>query len=99
MRGAVIAYPKCQAVLVRNHGIYVWGETWEKAKTQSECLHYLMTAAWELRPPGVGLSAGGDFLDMPSINLGVVSSYVSVPSLGHSYLKNGASALEKGNID
>ena len=34
-------YPKCNAVLVRRHGIYCWGDTWEQAKTQCESFDYL----------------------------------------------------------
>lgn len=26
-------YPGSTAILVRRHGIYVWGDTWQKAKT------------------------------------------------------------------
>lgn len=28
---AIEAYPKTTAVLVRNHGVYIWGETWISA--------------------------------------------------------------------
>ncbi|KAH8518625.1 hypothetical protein H0E87_000464 [Populus deltoides] len=31
---AIEAYPKTTAVLVRNHGIYIWGDSWISAKTQ-----------------------------------------------------------------
>lgn len=41
---AIIAYPRSNAVLVRNHGVYIWGATWEKAKIHAECYHYLFEA-------------------------------------------------------
>lgn len=33
MARAMDMYPDSCAVLVRRHGVYIWGETWEKAKT------------------------------------------------------------------
>ncbi|CBJ26427.1 haloacid dehalogenase-like hydrolase family protein [Ectocarpus siliculosus] len=49
---AITNYPKSNAVLVQRHGCYVWGPTWEKAKTQSECLHYLLEAAVKMDAVG-----------------------------------------------
>nr|CAG4644283.1 EOG090X0D1G [Lepidurus arcticus] len=37
-------YPETSAVLVRRHGVYVWGSTWEQAKTMQVFCSYLIDA-------------------------------------------------------
>ncbi|XP_071725896.1 probable bifunctional methylthioribulose-1-phosphate dehydratase/enolase-phosphatase E1 1 [Rutidosis leptorrhynchoides] len=56
LAAAIDAYPKATAVLVRNHGIYVWGDSWISAKTQAECYHYLFEAAIKLHQLGMDWS-------------------------------------------
>jgi len=46
---AIEAYPETRAVLVRNHGVYVWGKSWVQAKTACECFDYLFSIAVEIR--------------------------------------------------
>ncbi|PQE11623.1 Methylthioribulose-1-phosphate dehydratase protein [Rutstroemia sp. NJR-2017a WRK4] len=50
---AMEKYPDTYAVLVRRHGVYVWGETVHKAKTQCESLDYLFQLAVEMRKLGL----------------------------------------------
>ena len=53
LQQAMDAYPDSNAVLVRRHGLYVWGESWQKAKTQCECYDYLFELAVEMRRLGL----------------------------------------------
>ncbi|XP_013098095.1 probable methylthioribulose-1-phosphate dehydratase isoform X1 [Stomoxys calcitrans] len=53
MYAAMMKYPGSSAVLVRRHGLYVWGQTWEKAKTMAECYDYLFALAVEMKKAGL----------------------------------------------
>jgi ribulose-5-phosphate 4-epimerase/fuculose-1-phosphate aldolase len=53
MAQAMEEYPDTTAVLVRRHGIYVWGPTWESAKTQCECYDYLFEIAIKMKQLGI----------------------------------------------
>ncbi len=53
MAAAMETHPDVDAVLVAGHGVYVWGDTWVKAKTQAECLDYLFRATVELHRLGL----------------------------------------------
>ena len=45
--------PKAVAVLVRRHGLYVWGDDWQAAKRHAECLHYLFEIAVQMKSLGL----------------------------------------------
>lgn len=53
MAAAMEANPDCHAVLVRRHGIYVWGSDWQAAKRHAECYDYLFQVAVEMRALGM----------------------------------------------
>lgn len=50
---AILAWPKANAVIVRNHGVYVWGRDAAHAKTQAECLDYLCRAVVRMHALGI----------------------------------------------
>jgi len=56
LAAALRDYPDTNAVLVRRHGVYVWGDSWQKAKTMCECYDYLFEAAVEMHRLGVDFS-------------------------------------------
>ena len=53
LHDAIVRYPKTSAVLVRSHGVYIWGKNWIQAKTQAECYHYLFDAAVQMKRMGI----------------------------------------------
>lgn len=57
---AMRAAPASHAVLVRRHGIYVWGRDWQEAKRHAECYDYLLDIAVEMKRLGVGDEPAGD---------------------------------------
>ena len=48
MKKAMEEYPDTYCVIVRRHGVYVWGDTWQQAKTQTECYDYLFQMATDM---------------------------------------------------
>eukprot|EP00798_Chlamydomonas_sp_ICE-L_P022241 gene22241-29310_t len=56
LRQAIEDYPNAQCVLVRRHGVYVWGKDWIQAKTQAECYDYLFGLAIQMRQHGIEAS-------------------------------------------
>lgn len=59
MAAAMDAYPDAPAVMVKRHGVYVWGGGWEAAKGANECLEFLFQVAARMQEAGIGL-VGGD---------------------------------------
>lgn len=53
MARAMADYPDSCAVLVRRHGVYVWGDSWQKAKTMCECYDYLFDIAVQMKQSGL----------------------------------------------
>ncbi|MET0389599.1 MAG: methylthioribulose 1-phosphate dehydratase [Polyangiales bacterium] len=60
MAQAIEANPRSHAVLVRRHGVYIWGRDWVQAKTHAECYHYLFDAAVQMAKLGLGTGLVAD---------------------------------------
>ncbi|KAG5357785.1 Methylthioribulose-1-phosphate dehydratase [Yarrowia sp. B02] len=58
LQAAIKEYPSCTAVLVRRHGIYVWGETVWKAKVYNEAIDYLLELAVKMIQMGLDPEGG-----------------------------------------
>ncbi|CAK7894917.1 methylthioribulose-1-phosphate dehydratase [[Candida] anglica] len=53
LQEAIKKYPGTTAVLVRRHGIYVWGEDVWKAKVYNEAIDYLLELAVKMKQSGI----------------------------------------------
>jgi len=53
MAEAMKKYPDTCAVLVRRHGVYVWGANWKQAKTMCECYDYLFEIGVKMKQFGL----------------------------------------------
>jgi len=53
LSAAIKAHPDTNAVLVRRHGVYVWGDSWQQAKTMAECYDYLFELAVRMKLAGL----------------------------------------------
>jgi|ERR1700730_6568293 ribulose-5-phosphate 4-epimerase/fuculose-1-phosphate aldolase len=73
MATAIELYPDTNCVIVRRHGCYVWSsDSWQKAKTMTECYDYLFQIACQMKQHGVDPSAiprDSEYYDVAQKNL------------------------------
>ncbi|KYQ96739.1 class II aldolase/adducin [Tieghemostelium lacteum] len=50
---AMEKYPETNAILVRRHGLFVWGPNWAKTKTMTECFDYLFEISLKMLALGI----------------------------------------------
>jgi methylthioribulose-1-phosphate dehydratase len=53
MANAIMKYPDTNAILVRRHGVYVWGDSWERCKTMAETYDYLFECFVKMKQLGL----------------------------------------------
>lgn len=61
IRGVLDNHPQAIAVLVRNHGLFVWGPTWESTKIMTECIDYLLELSIDMLKNNIPLVNEGGF--------------------------------------
>lgn len=84
---AIKQYPKCNAVLVRRHGIFVWGDSWEQAKTQCESFDYILECAVKMKQIGVN-----PFISPSTTNVGSETVATKRRKLENAF--NGVTAID-----
>lgn len=57
IEAAIREHPRTFAVLVRRHGVYVWGRDWRQAKAHAEVYDYVFEAYVRMRAMGLDPSA------------------------------------------
>ena len=50
---AIREYPQCNAVILRYHGIHIYGKDWVQCKLMAESYHYLAKMAVEMHKCGI----------------------------------------------
>ena len=50
---AIRDYPQANAVILRHHGIHIWGRSWQQCKLMAESYHYLLAMAVEMHKCGI----------------------------------------------
>lgn len=58
LEAAIREHPRTRAVLVRRHGLYVWGRDWRQAKAHAEVYDYVLDALVRARQLGIDLTGG-----------------------------------------
>ncbi|XP_045174839.2 methylthioribulose-1-phosphate dehydratase-like isoform X1 [Mercenaria mercenaria] len=53
MTAAMLDYPETSAILIRRHGMYVWGPSWQKVKCMAESFDYLFNVAVQMKQCGL----------------------------------------------
>jgi len=60
---ALADHPEAPALLIRRHGFYVWGDTWQRAKNAAEALDYLASIFVEMTKLGLDPKAPPKYPD------------------------------------